>query len=179
LKIGIIVQARLTGKRFPNKVLAVMNQKVILKKIVDELKSETFPLVVAIPKTKSNDALSNWLDENQINQFRGFENDVLSRFYACAEWCNFDVIIRVCADSPLISHFDMIKLLNQFLREGQKRMIWGMGFYIFNFKMLKEANFKQVDAGSREHVVRSMMLTVDYPEDIERLEKIETRNHFK
>ena len=172
MKTGIIIEARLTSKRFPNKVLANFDGKPILQRIIDELTPLNLPIVVAIPNAISNDSLADWLDERKIKLFRGLENDVLNRFYECAKWCEFDTIIRVCADSPLINRWDLRHLLALHCQDYQKRMFWGMGFWIFSFDGLQFANFRINDAESREHVVRSMSRAVDYPEDIERLENV-------
>ncbi len=172
MKTGIIIEARLTSIGFPNKVLANFRGTPILERIIDELIPLNLPIIVAIPITKSNDYLAEWLDERKIKLFRGFENDVLNRFFRCAKWNEFDTIIRVCADSPLINAFDLSKLLQQYENQEFPRMIWGMGFWIFSFQELEFANFNIHDAKSREHVVRYMTRTVDYPEDIERLENV-------
>lgn len=170
MKTGIIVQARTSSRRFPNKIFARLNGKPVIEHVLDELKKLNVPLVVAIPDTKPNDILSDWLENHDYKLFRGKENDVLARFYLCAKWYKFDNIIRVCADTPMIKIKDVCENLSKFLIEKRSRLIYGNGSWVFTFEMLKDAQLNQCFAESREHVVRSMMNCVDYPDDIMRLE---------
>ena len=171
-KPTIILQARLTSKRFPNKVLANLWEVPLIKHVLENLSNTGFPIIVAIPFNPQNDPLVYWLDQNKYKWFRGLEHDVLDRFYQCAKKNNLKDIIRVCADTPLIRASDIIKNYVQFLEEERKRMVYGNGSWVFNFKMLEQAWKYQRDAETREHVIRSMQNSVDYPEDIERIERI-------
>lgn len=171
MKTAIIIEARLTSNRFPNKVLANLNGKPVLQHILDELTSSQFPVIVAIPKAKSNDVLASWLAERDIRFYRGHEIDVMNRFYECAKAFKVKTIIRVCADSPFIFRSDLSRLLYWYWNQSEPyRMIWGMGFWIFDFDDLEYANNNIIDAMSREHVVRPFTMTIDYPEDIKRLQ---------
>ena len=101
---GIILQARLNSRRFPNKVLAEINGKKLIDIVVDECDKTGLGVVVAIPHT--DDRLGDYLCK-QHNVFRGSENDVISRIYHCAKTYNIDPIIRVCCDAKNI-HSDLI-----------------------------------------------------------------------
>lgn len=175
MKTGIIIQARTGSKRFPNKVFAYFNGKFVIDHVIDEMKKISLPLVVAIPNTPSNDGLDNHLQKRNITVFRHFENDVLNRIYKCAVWHEFDIIIRVCADSPKIRAKDIFDNLAKFIQEKQARMIWGQNSWIFNFKMLMEVNFSSPHAEDREHCgFHYMSKTVDFIDDIDRL-----NNHWE
>ena len=169
-KTAIIIEARLTSMRFPNKVLANFKGKPILQHILDELAPLSYPIIVAIPKTKPNDFLAQWLADRKILHFRGHEVDVLNRFFETAIKFKVNTIIRVCADSPLINRWDLRLLIDYYFKQKPQRMIWGMGFWIFSLKELDNANLNIIDAETREHVVRPFTKTVDYIADIERLE---------
>lgn len=166
------MQARATSTRFPNKIFSKIKGKTIIHHLIDTLSEFTDNIVFAIPDTKGNDILDDYLVANDINVFRGTENDVLGRFYHCAKWYGFDTIIRVCADTPLIKYIDIATNFSRFVLEDKKRMIYGNGSWIFSFEMLEEAHLNQRHAESREHVCRSMQYSIDYPDDIERLEKL-------
>lgn len=168
MKCGVIVQARLTGTRFPNKVLANLNGKPVILWVLERIKLCNLPIVVAIPASKTNDYLEIFLKEKGYNVFRGPENDVLARFYLCAKKYKFDIIIRVCGENPLIEPLDVLTHLDDFITEN--RFIYGNHVWVFNFKMLEWAWKNCPEAATREDVVRAFFNTVDYPEDIERLE---------
>ena len=166
---GIIVQARLTGKRFPNKILCKLGGKMILDHVIDNLKDiPDSVLVFAIPETMENDYLVDLLDVRDIPYSRGPEVDVLGRFWKCCEEFSFNTIVRVCCDTPFINQEDIMEQLERFERKG---FSYGNGCWIFSRKDLEEAERNQVHAKSREHVVRSMFNSVDYRDDITRLEK--------
>jgi len=170
LRTGIIIQARTASKRFENKIFAWLNEKFVIDYVIDEMLKINVPLVVAIPNTHSNDCLDNYLQKRKITVFRGFEHDVLNRIYQCAKWHDFDIIIRVGGDSPRIKAKDVFDNLSKFIFEKKKRMIWGMGSFIFTFKMITDVNYNSVHAIDREHCgFHYMSKTIDYDDDIERI----------
>jgi spore coat polysaccharide biosynthesis protein SpsF (cytidylyltransferase family) len=168
---GIIIQARLTGKRFPNKIFAELGGKKVIDHLIDGIsKIKGTERIFAIPNTPSNDMLYVYLIAKGEKVFRGLENDVLDRYYRCAEKFNIDPIIRICADTPFINAKYVLERLQSFYMR-EKEFTYGDGCWIFTFADLVDAWTTQGDAESREHVVRSMFNSVDYDQDIPRLEK--------
>lgn len=168
MRAGIIVQARLTSSGFPNKVLATLKGKPVLAHVLERAKRLFLPLVVAIPDNESNDALASWLKENNYKVFRGKEYDVLDRFFQCAKRYQFDIIIRLNGETPFIEPLYVIENVNEFILT--KQFIYGNGSWVFSFNMLKEAWMNDANAKTRQHVVRRFFNSIDYPEDIKRLE---------
>ena len=103
VKPTIVIQARLTGSRFPNKVLASLWGVPLIQHVINRVAHTGYHIIVVIPDTKSNDPLADYLEKNHIQYCRGLEHDVLDRFYKCAKFFNLKDIIRVCADTPLIN----------------------------------------------------------------------------
>lgn len=171
-KVAVIVQARLTSRRFPNKVLANLKGRPLLDHMIENLSKLPFEVIFAIPDTPTNDVLETWLLDHNQKVFRGTENDVLARFYQCATLNKIKTIIRVCADTPLIRPQDVIRNYSQFVDELATRMIYGNGSWVFSYEMLEDAMKNQPHAESREHVVRSMFNAIDYPDDITRVEQM-------
>jgi len=129
---------------------------------------------VAIPNTKPNDLLEYWLETRGHPCFRGLENDVLDRFYQCAKENKFDVIIRINGENPLLFYQDIFLHLDRFLEEN--RFIYGDHVWVFNFNMLEYSWANIIDASTRSEIVRGMFNTIDYLDDIERIEKY--TNHW-
>ena len=98
------------------------------------------------------------------------EHDVLDRFYKCAKKYGFDIIIRVNGENPMIQPFDILDNLDKFISE--KRFIYGNHSWVFNMDMLEDAKQNSPDAETREHVVRRFFNSVDYPEDLDRIEAL-------
>lgn len=106
---GIIIQARLGSTRFPKKILKKFGNDTILSFLINRLLVLNIPVVVATTVNKEDDELCEYLISKNISFYRGSEENVLQRFIETANFYEFDKIIRICSDSPLI---DVNKLLD-------------------------------------------------------------------
>ena len=117
MHIGCIIQARLTSKRFPRKVFKKIKKKSIIEIVnhrANQIKKVN-KVIFAIPKTKKNKDLEKFLKKKKIEYFKGSEMNVLSRYYKLAKKFNFDVIIRITSDCPLLDPELCNKMLNYFI----------------------------------------------------------------
>lgn len=112
--IGIIIQARLGSKRLPRKILKAFESKTILLFLIERLRQLNLPIVVATTTSKNDDELCDYLSTLQIDYYRGKESDVLSRYIGAASYYNFDTVIRICSDSPLIDLHKLQSLVEQY-----------------------------------------------------------------
>jgi len=167
---GIIVQARLTGKRFPNKMLHPINNKPVILHTLERLEPLGIPIVVAIPHQTSNGGLKWFLQDRGYNVFEGPEEDVLHRFVLCAEHYELNPIIRICGDSPIISRAEVIRTIKKYNEFGQNWLAVGLGVQIISFKALKWADTHCCRIDMREHVWTTLEGSINYPEDINRVE---------
>lgn len=119
-KIGCIIQARMTSKRFPGKVLALLDGKPVVQHVIERCKSIRAPkrvispikLIVAVPDTPESEPLLNLVtDELGIDNYCGPELNVLERYYGAATYFNLDIIIRITADCPLIDPYIVSEVL--------------------------------------------------------------------
>ena len=103
MKVVAIVQARMGSTRLPRKVLADIHGRPMLKWLLDRIKSikEIDEVIVATTVNIADNELERWLHAEHIACFRGSENDVLERFYRCAEERHARIVVRVTADDPL------------------------------------------------------------------------------
>ena len=83
----IILQARITSKRLRNKVLKKIKGKTIIEIMIERLKFSKFykGLIIAIPKSKKNEKLYDFLRSKGLNVQTGDENNVLKRYYSIAK----------------------------------------------------------------------------------------------
>lgn len=97
-----IVQARLNSQRFPRKMLADLNGKPVLGWVIDRLKQSKLlhQIVVATPDGE----LAEFAQERGCWAYldTGDPNNVLGRYIRAANWCNAEVVVRVCGDCPLV-----------------------------------------------------------------------------
>lgn len=103
MKIIAIVQARMGSTRLPGKILADIHGEPLLGRLLDRLYEAKLlnNVVVATTINKEDNPLVEWLLSNNVNFFRGSEEDVLDRYYQCALQFNADIIVRITADDPL------------------------------------------------------------------------------
>jgi spore coat polysaccharide biosynthesis protein SpsF len=98
-----IIQARMGSNRLPGKVLADVHGRPMLKWLLDRLYSVKLidEIIVATTLSPEDDGLADWLCENNVEYFRGSEDDVLERFYECAKKYEANLVVRITADDPL------------------------------------------------------------------------------
>ena len=103
-KAVIGIQARMSSVRFPGKVLAKFQGKTIIEHVVNACLNLDFPCFVLTSKEPIDDELVAFLKNRKIDFYRGDLNNVLSRFKSFTEEFDFDEIVRISADSPLLHH---------------------------------------------------------------------------
>lgn len=115
-RVVLLVQARMSSSRLPNKMMLWMHGIPIIGWVHHRLKNLTTvnQVIFAIPNTSSDDILSDYLKSQNAIVFRGSEEDVLDRFYNASISANADIILRVCADNPFICAEEIDRLVDFF-----------------------------------------------------------------
>ena len=161
-RVGAIVQARITSKRLPKKVLANISGKPMLERVVDRLKAarKIDEIIIAIPDTKENNELEGFIRKNDFKYFKGSEDDVLSRYYQTAKSFKCDVIVRFTADCPLIDPKIVDLIIEKYLSSDadyasnviKRTFPRGLDTEVFNFEVLEKAHKEAKERYQREHV---------------------------
>lgn len=104
MRVGAVVQARMSSSRLPGKVLAPVAGRPLLALLLERLARCTGldAVVVATSGEPSDDVLAAWCDEAGVAVHRGPLDDVAARMRGAASAHGLEGIVRVCADSPLI-----------------------------------------------------------------------------
>ena len=97
------------------------------------------------------------------------EHDVLNRYFEAARVNNIDTIIRLTGEDPYVRADTIQDQLNKFIGHG--KFTYSNHVSVFSFEMLEWANDNCPEASTREHVTRAFMESVDYPSDLERMNK--------
>lgn len=185
----VIIQARTNSKRFKNKIMEDLGGQPLIRHVYNVCASTGMLTVVAIPLA---DPVKDYLQGEHIPFYEGSETDVLARFYHCAKtFAGGAWVYRVTADCPLL---DITNLL--FLQRIDKSQInWcevtgidGHDVEGCSFGMLEKAHKEAQGDHDREHVfpwikkqtpyLRHVIpytaekMSVDTPEDLERVRKI-------
>ena len=102
MKISAIVQIRMGSTRLPKKTFLKLAGFPLIHHAISRLKPSKLINEVIIATTKNNedDEIEIWCKNHKIKCFRGSENNVLKRYYDCAEKYNSDYIVRITGDDP-------------------------------------------------------------------------------
>ncbi len=196
MKIGAIIQARYGSSRLPGKVLMPLpfpDGKPLLKHIVDRLKSSKYINYIGIASSLRNEnhAIEQFALKEQIDCYRGSEDNVLSRFLEITKKERLDYVIRLTGDNPLVALNeldDAIKLHIENQNEYTKSsgLPLGLNYEIVNAKSLLSLENEVLCNDDYEHVTTyflkssqikkkivhyelsslgNMRCTIDYPSD--------------
>ncbi|MDP2974397.1 MAG: glycosyltransferase, partial [Candidatus Diapherotrites archaeon] len=111
----------------------------------DRVKKARLPgkIVVAAPKGQRDKPLEKIAKSAGAGFFQGSGENVLKRFIDCAEENGFGTIVRVCADSPLVSPLFLDKAVKQHVKSGNdytdafSTLPFGMGCEVVSLSALK------------------------------------------
>lgn len=168
MKIVAIVQARMGSTRLPGKVLKKVLDKPLLNYQLERVGRANFieQIIVATTKRIDDDSIESFCKVNEIQFYRGPEDDVLRRYVEAAEQFQADVIVRLTADCPLIDPSIIDLIIQQFIEFNSNNPLLfvsntlertyprGIDVEVFSYKALKEADEKARSASEREHVTK-------------------------
>lgn len=119
----ILLQARCSSKRFPNKVLKKINRVPIIVLCAKRLSNTGRKVIVLTSNHKSDDKLVRVLNKKKIKFFRGSLNNVLSRYQQIAKTINGkDLIVRATGDNIVPDGYLVEALFNK-IKKSKKSYI--------------------------------------------------------
>jgi spore coat polysaccharide biosynthesis protein SpsF len=159
-KLGIIIQARMGSTRLPEKVLKPVGNRTLLGHIVERLRRlQATALTVCATSTEGrDDAVERFCRESGVACFRGSEQDVLDRYYRCAEEHGFTQVVRLTGDNPFPDMEELDRLISLHLTENAdfshsfRVLPIGVGAEIFTFDALQASWREGTAPHHREHV---------------------------
>lgn len=158
-----ILQARMSSKRLPGKVLKIIGEQILLECVISRLSlsKKISKIVIATSNKKSDKKIINFCKSKNLDFKVGSLNDVASRFIGVIKKSKSKYFIRISADSPLIDPFLIDKMINQSKKsdfdiftnvfprtfpKGQSIEIISSKTFLSNYKY-----FKKID---KEHITR-------------------------
>lgn len=198
---GIITQARMGSTRLPGKVFSKIGNSALLDLHIQRLRKTGIEFAIATTENPIDDVFIHFGKREELNVYRGSEDNVLARFFETAEIFEFDPVIRVTSDCPLIDPGLIIRALEEHLSMHSEdvytsnvvRRSFPRGFdlEVFSFALLKAAHERARSRVELEHVTpwirehaetqhhvlnetdeSSFRLTVDTQEDLELIRKL-------
>lgn len=167
MKTSAIIQARMGSTRLPGKIMMkIDNENPLLYYIINQLKHSKLldRIIVATTVLQEDDKVAKYLEENNIDCFRGNSSDVLDRYYKCAKKFSISTIVRITADNPLIDPTIVDKVIEKFYSGSYDfasncllgTFPSGTEVEIFSFETLKKAWSNAKTPPEREHVTPFM-----------------------
>jgi len=161
--IGCIIQARMGSTRLPGKtLLKIDNKNTVLNSVINQLSFSKLidKIVIATTNLPSDNVIEELAKNLNIECFRGSSNNVLDRYYQCAQFFSFDTIVRITADNPLIDPNILDSVINKFLTNSfdyitnanPRTFPYGTEVEVFSISSLKKAWKKADKPSEKEHV---------------------------
>ena len=104
MRIGAIIQARMSSSRLAGKVLVPVDGRPLLQYLLERVgrSSGIDEIVVATSVASGDDPIVSFCREWGVRFSRGPLDNVAERFASTARVCGLDGFVRLCGDSPLI-----------------------------------------------------------------------------
>lgn len=163
MNTGIIIQARQSSTRLPNKVgleLPVGSGISMLGRVISRAGMAFSNIIVATSIEKDDDITEQEAKKYGAEVYRGSLDDVLERYIKTAEKYNIDRVVRITADCPCIDP-EIIKkavLIHEesgadYVSNVEKRTFpHGLDTEVVTLEALKRTDMEEKDIKVREHV---------------------------
>ena len=165
MKIGAIIQARMSSTRLPGKItkeLPYGSGITALGQVIGRLKKcrSLDEIIVATTTDKTDAGVPSLAKRAGAKAFRGSLEDVLARYYMAAKKFNLDIIVRITGDCPCVDPEMVDALVRRHLATKSDytanvvKLTYPDGFDIevFNFAALGAAYEQAREVSDREHV---------------------------
>lgn len=199
MKIGAFIPVRLGSSRLPAKILSTIGTTSPLKFLIDRLTliegiADKKQIVICTTLKDEEGPLLNECEKLGVSHFRGSETDLIDRFYSANKKFNFDCILQVDGDDPLVppeyakyllneictNKFDVTTTIDlpfglnykSFSKEALNKIYKSYitkdndtGFGLL-FTKNADLKLKEIAPVCASHIDNSIRLTLDYPEDL-------------
>ena len=165
--IYAIIQARMSSIRLPNKIFKKILGKPLLWHVVNRLKfsKKIDKIIISTTIEQRDNFVYNWCKKNNIEVFRGDENNVLKRYYDTCIFLNLkddDIVIRITSDDPFKEPYLIDNMLNVMEKENldfiynNKPISYpeGLDVEIFKFSLMKNNINLIKEDFDKEHVTQ-------------------------
>ena len=160
----VIIQARTSSKRFPNKVLKKLFDMQILYFLYLRLKKSKVikNIIISTSNLNVDKKIINICKKNKILFFKGSHQNVILRLYLTAKKYNLKSFVRINADSPMLD----LKIVEKGIKIYKKKKVdivtnvfprsypKGQSVEVIRTSTIKEIIKKKLDKNDKEHVTR-------------------------
>ncbi len=160
--VAVIIQARTSSSRFPQKVLKDIFGRTLIEFLIERLKrsKKINDYILATTKDFADQSLVSIGNKLGLIVYRGSKNDVLSRYAEASNLTNANVIVRITGDCPLIDPEIIDETIECFFDQKVDYLSNcnpptypdGLDVEVFTKDALLQANKECLNRAQREHV---------------------------
>lgn len=162
MKTVVIIQARMTSKRLPGKMMMPLGSQPVLEHVIERCKRIKLAddVVCAFPVSNDSRPMISCARSLGVTSYVGSEKDVLKRFRDAAVEFKADIVVRITGDCPLIDPavVDEVIALRKYENAHYASNVWprsypkGLDCEVFTINKLIAADQEAKDEYDREHV---------------------------
>jgi len=187
-RVVAIIQARMGSQRFPGKMMEPLEGEPLMAWVLRRcLRAQRLDgVVLATTKHERDDVLCAQAEHLGVPVYRGSEADVLARYDEAAAEAQADIVVRICADRPLVAP-EVVDLAVKTFQDqrpdlaynhisgGGQRWPRGFGAEVLSRELLHWLAVNTTQQAHREHVTLYVwdrredydLLAVPCPDDID------------
>ena len=164
MRVVGIIQARMGSTRLPGKSMADLAGRPLLARLLERVTRATGldEVVVATPDTPEDQALTEVASRAGVSVFRGAEHDLVDRYYQAAKAFDAGLVVRICADNPVIEPAEIDRIVTHHWRVSSdfssnvqniddNGYPDGIGAEVFSLSTLEYLWRHVTDPSNREH----------------------------
>lgn len=116
MDVDVFIPVRMTSSRLPGKALRIINDKPILKYLLERVQKakKIRKIIVCTTINKSDDKLIGFLNSENVEFFRGSEHDILTRYLDAANKFGTKFIVNVEGDDIYTDPICIDKIVEEF-----------------------------------------------------------------
>lgn len=184
--IAAIIQARMTSTRLPGKIMLQACNKTFLTHMLERVNRSKMldKIMIATTKNQTDDIIEEFCKSNNIECYRGSEDDLIDRYKMAADKISADVVVRLTSDTPLLDPAIIDKMIVTYQNNNYDLVCNnfplprtypdGMNVEVFSYKVLNEIHKEAKKPSDREHVTFFVWMhpekyrsyRVDYEKDL-------------
>lgn len=152
MKVVAVIQARLSSKRLPKKVMMDILGKPVIWHVYNRLSfcKSLSEVVIATGDLNNNKEICEFAEKNQIKYHAGSELDLIQRLSQTSLKFNADAIVRITSDCPLVDPQIVDKLVYTYEKNKEQYDIvtncqahtfpHGLDVEVYSSKLLQRLN---------------------------------------
>lgn len=162
MKIVYFIQARMSSKRLPGKVLKKIKKKEILKFLINRLKArlKNIDIIVLTSKNYTDKKIVSFCKRNKYKYQTGPLYNVFSRFKQSLKNSNVDGFVRITGDSPLLN-INLLKKMVLLFKKNKYDIVTnvfprsypiGQSAELIKKKVFMNVDEKKLNKFEKEHI---------------------------